>query len=96
MPTLIITIASALGINPFRLIMYTVLFIAVVTGAVVIRQHYVNEGWAKHKAAVEKQDQRAVDASKKVEEQTDKCSETNGFWDVITQGCKLQEEEKVK
>jgi hypothetical protein len=96
MPTLIVTIASMLGINPLRLIIYTALILAVVTGAIVLRQHYVNEGWAKHKAAVEKQDQRAVDASKKVEEQTDKCSDANGFWDVITQSCKLQEEEKAK
>ncbi len=94
MPAILITIASALGINPLRLIVYAVLFIAVVTGALVIRQHYVNEGWNKHKIAVEKQDQRAIEANRRVEEQTDACSATNGFWDVITQGCKLQEEEK--
>jgi hypothetical protein len=94
MPGIIITIASMLGINPLRLIVYGLVFVGVVTGAVVIRQHYVNVGWAKHKAAVERQDQRAVDASKKVEEQTDACSGKNGFWDVVTQGCKLQEEEK--
>jgi len=26
-----------------------------------------------------------------VEERTRKCSDDNGFWDVITQGCKLEE-----
>lgn len=90
---IILAIANMFGISVFRLVAYAAIFVAVVTGALVIRQHYVDVGWNKHKIAIEKQDQRAVDANKKVQEQTDKCSETNGFWDVVTQGCKLQDEE---
>lgn len=93
MPAVIMFIANLFGISVFRLIMYAAIFVAVVAGALTIRQHYVNVGWAKHKAAVERQDNIAIDASKKVEERTNKCSDANGFWDVLTQGCKLQEEE---
>lgn len=77
-----------------KAIVYAV--IAAVAGGVFIgvTNHYVNKGWYKHKAAVEKQDNRAIEASKQVEEKTQKCSEQSGFWDVITKGCMLQEEEK--
>ncbi len=91
MPTLILTIAGWFGINPFRLIMYAGIIIAVVTGALVIRQHYVNLGYSKAIAAVKKQDDRAVSAAEKVEQKAAVCSETNGFWDVISQGCKLED-----
>lgn len=87
----ILFIANMFGISVFRLIIYAVCIVAVMTGAIVIRQHYVNLGWAKHKAAVEKQDNVAISASKEVERQTSKCSDDNGFWDVITQGCKLED-----
>ena len=89
----IIMIANMFGISAFRLIMYAVCVVAVIGALLVVRQHYVNEGWRKHAAAVEKQDNRAVEANRRVEEQADKCSNDNGFWDVVTQGCKLQEEE---
>lgn len=77
-----------------KAIIYGVIAMLVGGTLLGIRQHYVNLGWKQHKAAVEKQDNRAVEASKRVEEKTEKCSETTGFWDVITQGCKLQEEDK--
>jgi hypothetical protein len=68
---------------------------ALVGGALLgIRQHYVNKGWNKAIAAVKKQDDRAVAAASKVEEQTARCDSSNGFWDVITQDCRLQEEKQ--
>lgn len=67
---------------------------AVIGGALLgIRQHYVNKGWNKAIEAVKKQDDRAVAAADRVMEKTTKCDETSGFWDVITQDCRLQEEE---
>lgn len=89
----ILAICSFLGINPLRLAIYVAVFIAIVIGALTIRQHYINIGWRNHAAAVQKQDNRAIETNKKVEETANKCSETNGFWDVVTQNCKLQEEE---
>ncbi len=76
-----------------KAIVYVV--IAAIAGGLflTVTNHYVNKGWYKHKAAVEKQDNRAVEASKQVEEKTQRCSVESGFWDVITQACKLQEEE---
>lgn len=91
MPAVILTIAGWFGISPFRLIAYAVIFVAVTGGALTIRQHYINKGWYAHKAAVEKQDDSAVAASVKVETKTAVCSDTNGYWDVITQGCKLDD-----
>lgn len=91
--SVILAVCSFLGINPLRLAIYAVVFVAVVVGALTIRQHYVNEGWRKHAAAVEKQDNRAIAANREVEKKANECSDTNGFWDVITQGCKLQEGE---
>jgi hypothetical protein len=74
-----------------KAIVYAVLA-AIVGGALLgIRQHYVNLGWHKAIAAVKKQDDRAVAAADKVQATTAKCDETNGFWDVITQNCKLQD-----
>lgn len=90
---MLLAIANFFGISVFRLVAYSALALAITVGAATLRQHYVNLGWSKHKAAVEKQDARAVAASKKVDEKTDICSEKTGFWDVITQGCKLEEVE---
>ncbi len=90
---MILAIANFFGISVFRLVAYAVCVIAVVVALGVVRQHYVDVGWRKHAAAVEKQDNRAIEANRRVEEQTNKCSESTGFWDVITNGCKLQEEE---
>ncbi len=96
MPAIFLTIANALGISVFRLIAYAGCIIAVIVALGVIRQHYVNLGWQKHKAAVEAQDNRAVEASKQVEAKTNACSDASGFWDVITQSCKLQDAEEKK
>lgn len=92
MPTIFLTIASWFGISPFRLIMYAVLGISILTGALALRQHYINKGWYAHAAKVQKQDNAAIDAAKKVEKKTEACSNTNGYWDVITQKCKLEDE----
>ena len=87
-------IADLLGISVLRLGIYAACVALATGGALTIRQHYINIGWRNHAAAVQKQDNRAIETNKKVEETANKCSETNGFWDVVTQNCKLQEEEK--
>ena len=74
MPALILTIAGCFGISPLRLIIYAVAVVAVVTGALVVRQHYVNLGYAKAIAAVKKQDDRAVAAADKVQQRADDCA----------------------
>lgn len=89
--TFLVGIANFFGISVFRLVAYAVIVVAATVALATVRQHYINVGWAAHKAAVEKQDARSVATSNKVEEKTNVCSEANGFWDVITQGCKLEE-----
>lgn len=93
MPAFILAIAAVFGISPIRLIVYTVATVAVIVGGFSIRQHYINVGWHKHAAKIEKQDSAAIAVNKKVEKEADKCSDANGFWDVITQNCKLEEAE---
>ncbi len=88
---IILFIANLFGISIFRLIMYAGIFVAVVAGAVTIRQHYVNLGYKHAIADVKKQDNVAVDAANKVEQKASKCDETSGFWDVVTQNCRLQD-----
>lgn len=88
----LLPVANLLGISVFRLVAYAAAVIAVIVALGVVRQHYVNVGWRSHAAAVERQDNRAIATNKAVEKKADNCSENNGFWDVITQGCKLQEE----
>lgn len=90
---ILIAIAGMFGISVFRLVAYAAILAAVVVGALTIRQHYIDVGWYKHAAKIERQDNAAVAVSKQVEHDTQACSEANGFWDVVTQGCKLQEEE---
>jgi hypothetical protein len=90
MPAIILTIASFFGISPLRLIVYTVAVIAVIVGALTIRQHFVNEGYSKALVAVKKQDDRAVAAADKVQQAADECT-NQSYWDVITQNCKLEE-----
>jgi hypothetical protein len=90
MRALILTIAGWFGISPLRLIIYAVAVVAVVTGALVVRQHYVNLGYAKAIAAVKKQDDRAVAAADKVQQRADDCA-ANSWWDVILQSCKLEQ-----
>jgi hypothetical protein len=92
MPTLILTVAGWFGISPLRLIMYAALAIGVVVGAAAIRQHYINVGWAKHQARVEKQDNRAIKASREVQRKADECA-GDSWWDVVTQRCKLEDAE---
>lgn len=91
MPAIILTIAGWFGINPLRLIIYAALAVSVTVGALAVRQHYINKGYASAISAVKKQDDRAKAAAEKVETKAAVCSDTNGYWDVITQGCKLDE-----
>lgn len=88
MPALILTIAGWFGINPFRLIMYVGIGIAVISAGVTIRQHYVNLGYSKAIAAVKKQDNRAIEAARQVEKKASECTD-NSYWDVLSQNCKL-------
>lgn len=92
MPMLAITaIANLLGISVFRLAMYAAIVAAVVTGALVIRHHYVSLGYHKALADVKKQDDSAVEAATKVEKKTAVCTDQNGYWDVLSQRCILEE-----
>lgn len=92
MPMLAITaIANFFGISVFRLAMYAAIVAAVVTGALVIRHHYVSLGYHKALADVKKQDDRAVEAATKVEKKTAICTDQNGYWDVLSQRCILEE-----
>lgn len=91
MPVFITTISAFLGISPLRLIAYAVVCIAIVIGAFTIRQHYINLGWSKAMARVESQNDKAAEAAKQVETKTAVCSDANGYWDVITQNCKLED-----
>jgi hypothetical protein len=90
---IIAMIASMFGISSLRLIIYAVCIVAVVIGALIIRQHYVNLGYTKAIAAVKKQDNRAVAAADKVQQRTAQCDQTSGYWDVITQNCRLASED---
>ena len=49
----------------------------------MVRQQYVNLGYAKAIAAVKKQDDRAVAAADKVQQRADDCAAS--WWDVISQ-----------
>jgi hypothetical protein len=91
MPALVF-IAGLFGISVLRLVIYAACVVAVIATGLTIRQHYVHLGFAKAIAAVKKQDDRAVAAAEKVEQKAAVCTETNGFWDVVTQGCKLEED----
>jgi hypothetical protein len=90
MPTLILTIASWLGISQFRLIAYAAIGAAIIIGAVTIRQHYINLGWNNAIVAVKKQDDKAKVAAEKVERKANECAADN-YWDVISQRCKGDE-----
>lgn len=91
MPPFILTIAGWFGISVFRLIAYAAIAATVAGGAIVVRQHYINKGYASAISAVKKQDDRAKAAAETVETKAAVCSDTNGYWDVITQGCKLDD-----
>ncbi len=85
--------AGVLGYVLVRLIVFGMLVVGTFTA---VRHYYVNKGWQAHKAAVERQDNIAISASREVQKRTDKCTAENGFWDVITQDCKLMDEETKK
>lgn len=90
----IISLLVGRGLAPLaaKAIVYAVIA-AIVGGALLgIRQHYVNLGWHKAISAVKKQDDRAAAAADRVIDNAKKCDESNGYWDVITQNCKLGEE----
>lgn len=88
--TIIASIAAALGISPFRLFAYAGIAIAVMVGAVALRQHYVNAGWDSALEAVKKQDAVAKEAARKVQRTVDECYDANGTWSVITGSCTLE------
>jgi hypothetical protein len=87
---MIATIAAALGISPFRLFAYAGIAFAVITGAVALRQHYVNTGWDSALEAVKAQDATAKEAAQKVQRTVDDCYAANGTWSVITGSCTLE------
>lgn len=87
----ILPIANFFGISVFRLAAYAAVAVLVTGGALTIRQHYINKGYASALAAVKKQDGRAVAAANKVEKRSNDCTDKNGYWDVLTQGCKLED-----
>lgn len=87
----ILWIANLFGISIIRLAIYAACVAAVIGTGITIRQHYVNLGYSKAIAAVKKQDDRAVEAATKVEQKAAVCTDTNGFWDVLTQSCKLED-----
>ena len=86
-------IAGFFGISVLRLGIYAACVALVLGAGVTIRQHYINKGYHSAIAAVKKQDDRAVAAANKVEEKTAACTEANGYWDVISQNCKLEDAE---
>lgn len=89
---LVTLLAGRVGSLAANAIVYGVVVLIIGGTLLGIRQHYVNEGWRKHAAAVEKQDGRAIETNRRVEATTQKCTDDSGFWDVITQSCKLQDD----
>lgn len=87
-------IADRLGLSKLlaEIIMIAALVVAIVIAGFAIRQHYINKGYASAIAAVKKQDDKAVAAAVKVEKKAAACQDgINGYWDVITQSCKLED-----
>lgn len=92
MSFLISLLAGRVGSLAASAIVYGGVVLVVGSTLLGIRQHYVNEGWRNHAAAVAKQDARAVETNRQVEANAKKCTDDSGFWDVITQSCKLQDD----
>lgn len=92
MPALVF-VANLFGVSVFRLLIYVGLVIAIIAGALTIRQHYINKGYQAALAAVKKQDNIAIDAARKVEKKAAVCTETSGWWDVVEQKCRLEDAE---
>jgi hypothetical protein len=84
------TIAEFFGISVLRLAIYAGCIALALGGAVAIRQHYINKGYASAIAAVKKQDDRAVAAADKVKKRADECA-ADSWWDVVSQSCKLED-----
>jgi len=88
-------IAQFFGISTFRLVAYAVAVFLVLAGALTgwltVRHHYVSLGYSKALKDVKKQDANAKAAAEKVEKKTAVCTDKNGYWDVITQACKLDD-----
>lgn len=96
MSFIVALLAPKVGELAAKAIVYGIIVLVIVGALAGIRQHYVNLGWNKHAEAVARQDNRAVETNKRVEEQTQKCSDANGYWDVITQGCKIGGDDTVE
>lgn len=90
---IIAAIASMFGISSFRLIAYAVIAVGVVVGALTIRQHYIDKGYDKALTKVEKQNDSAKGAAEQVRKQIAVCNDQTSYWDVITQSCKLDDDE---
>lgn len=92
MSFLITLLAGRVGTLAANAIVYGLIALIIGGTLLGIRQHYVNEGWRNHAAAVAKQDARAVETNRQVEATAQRCTDDSGFWDVITQSCKLQDD----
>lgn len=89
---IIAAIAGFFGISIFRLVAYAAIATAVVAGGLTIRHHYVALGYEKALEAVAKQNEITRDAADKIGMKADKCAEgINGYWDIVTQSCKLED-----
>lgn len=92
MPAIIGVIASFFGISTLRLAIYAAAVVAIIAAGLTIRHHYVSLGYHKALADVKKQDDRAVEAATKVEKKTAVCTDQNGYWDVLSQRCILEDQ----
>jgi hypothetical protein len=85
-------IANFFGISTIRLAIYAGAVVAIIAAGLTIRHHYVSLGYHKALADVKKQDDRAVEAATKVEKKTAVCTDQNGYWDVLSQRCILEDQ----
>lgn len=93
--SLIVSFLIARGLGSFaaKLVAYGALVLIVIGVLLGVRQHFINEGWNRAIASVKKQNDAAAEAADRVQERARKCDESNGYWDVITQNCKLGDEQ---
>jgi hypothetical protein len=82
-------VANFLGISPLRLVIYALCAISTLSGLLIVRHHYVELGYNKALSHVAQQDKHAKAAADRVKQAAVKCNETNGFWDVVSQNCRL-------
>lgn len=76
-----------LALIPLRYWLYLVAALAIISGAVALRAHYVSVGWDGALEAVKKQDGRAIDAADAAQKTADDCYAVNGTWSVVTGAC---------